>query len=633
MEHADERYFRWVSLALVTPAMLFPARVFFRGAWAAWRTRTLHMDVPIALALATGYVRGAVNTIADRGPIYFDGVAMLVFLLLVGRYLQQRAQRVAADSTEFLHALSPSTARVVEEGAERVVPAEALLPGMTLAVRPGDTVPADGVVTGGRSEIDLSLLTGEASPVAVAEGEPVWAGTVNRTAPLTVRVTRTGESSRLGLILAEVEAGGRRRAPVVATADRLAGVFVAAVLVLAAITFVMWQGVSSERALDHAIALLIVTCPCALALATPLAVSVAIGRAARSGILVKGGDALETLARPGLMVLDKTGTLTEGRTTLVVWDGPEWVRPMVLALERHATHPVADGFRAAWPELAPLETSEVHVTAGGGITGIVAGRRVVVGSPAFVAAAIGAAGSSRPPGRDPSADPHAPTADTDLPLTPVWVAVEGARVARAGFGDPVRPDARAALDALRARGWKLALLSGDHPEVVARVGARLGFAADAIEGGATPERKRAAIEAALARGPVVMVGDGVNDAAAVACATVGIGVRGGAEACLAAADVFLARPGLAPLTRLVEGSERTLGVIRRNITFSLVYNLAGAALAMSGHIDPLLAAFLMPASSLTVVLASWRGRTFDPPAADEAWSTSGSAVRAVDVLA
>ncbi|HUK65165.1 MAG TPA: HAD-IC family P-type ATPase, partial [Dongiaceae bacterium] len=288
------------------------------------------------------------------------------------------------------------------------------------------------------------------------------------------------------------------------------------------------------------------------------------------------------------------------------------VRPLVLALERHATHPVADGFRAAWPDLVPPDASDVRSTAGGGLTGTVAGRRVTVGSPAFVTATIGATEPEHVTERAPE------TGQAGPPLTPVWIAVDGTRVARAGFGDPIRPDARAALDALRARGWRLALLSGDHPGVVAEVGRALGFAADAIEGGATPERKLASIERALAGGPVVMVGDGVNDAAAVARATVGIGVRGGAEACLAAADVFLAHPGLAPLTCLVEGSGRTLGVIRRSIAFSLVYNLVGAALAIGGHIDPLLAAFLMPASSLTVVLASWRGRTFDPPTADHA---------------
>jgi Cu2+-exporting ATPase len=603
MAHADERYLRWMSLVLTTPAVLFPGRVFFRGAWAALRMRTLHMDVPIALALAIGYARGAVNTVTDRGPIYFDGVAMLIFLLLVGRFLQQRAQRSAADAAEFLHALSPAHARVIEDGRERVLPAAALLPGMRLSLRPGDTVAADGVVTGGRSEMDVAWLTGESRPAVVSEGDPVWAGTTNRSSPLTVRVTGSGEATRLARMLAEVERGGRRRAPVVATADRLAGGFVAVVLVLASLTWAYWTFGPQRMpasALDHAIALLIVTCPCALALATPLAVSVAIGRAARSALLIKGGDALESLARGGTLYLDKTGTVTEGRTSLERWDGPDWARPLVLALEHHASHPVADGFRAAWDGLEAPEAREVTMTPGGGIAGVVGERRVAVGSPGFVRAHLESQDASDDGG------------DTRV-LTPVWVAVDGRLVARAGFGDRVRADARTAIDAMRARGWRVALLSGDHPDLVAHVGRELGFAAEDVEGGAGPERKCQVIEAAAACGTVVMAGDGINDAAAIARATVGIGVRGGAEACLAAADVFVARPGLAALEELVAGSERTLGVIRRNIAFSLVYNTVGAVLAMSGRIDPLLAAILMPLSSLTVVLASWHGRTFDTP--------------------
>ncbi len=601
MEPQYERYFRWISLVLTAPALVGPGSLFFRGAWASLRTRTLHMDLPIALALGAAFLRGAVNTLAtEHGPIYFDGVTALIFLLLVGRFLQLRAQRAATDSAELLYALSPSAARVLlEDGGVKEVPTEALLPGMTLEVRTGDTIAADGTVLEGRSELDVSLLTGESRPVAVEPGARVFAGTLNVSGPLRVRVEEAGESSRLGRILREVEAGGRRRAPVVRLADRLAGGFVAVVLALAAGTGLVWLRLDPSRALDNAIALLIVTCPCALGLATPLAVTVAIGRAARAGILVKGGDALEVMARPARLFLDKTGTVTEGRTTLARWEGPEGVRPLVLALERHSTHPLAAGFAAAWPEVLVPEARDVVHTPGGGIEGEVEGRRVAVGSPAFVRARAGDGAGA------PEAVPG---------LTPVLVAVDGRVVARAGFGDPVRADARGAIAALRARGWKPHLLSGDDPALVAAVGKELGFAPQDCRGGVSPEAKLATIEAAARRHPTVMVGDGVNDAAAIARATVGVGVRGGAEACLAAADVFLARPGLAPLVELVEGAGRTLAVIRRNVAFSLAYNVVGAALAMAGVINPLIAAVLMPASSLTVVLASWLGRTFERPA-------------------
>jgi Cu2+-exporting ATPase len=600
MERGMERYLRWVSLLLVTPAMVWPARVFFRGAWQALRNRTLHMDVPVALALAAGYLRGAINTLADAGPIYFDGVATLIFLLLVGRFLQQRAQRAAADSAELLHALTPAVARVREGGDVRETPVEALLPGMVLELRPGDTLAADGRVIEGRSELDRSLLTGETRPEPVAPGTRVFAGTVNRGAPLAVRVERAGEESRVGRLMREVERAAARRAPVVRLADRLSGPFVGTVLALAVLTFALWARTDASAALDHAIALLVVTCPCALALATPLAVTVAIGQAARRGILVKGGDALETLARPALLLLDKTGTLTEGRATLARWDGPDEARALVLALERHAQHPVARGFREAWPEVAVPEAVGLVHTPGGGLEAMVEGRRVVVGAPAFVSARIGGA----PPAPGPSDE------GPDTALTPVWVAVDGRVAGRAAFGDPLRADATAALVALRARGFRTRILSGDDPSVVARVAAALGFAPGEARGGVSPERKLAAVEAAVARGPVIMVGDGVNDAAAIARASVGVGMRGGAEACLAAADVFLAREGVAPLAELARGARRAMDVIRLNVAISIAYNLAGAALAVSGRIDPLIAAILMPWSSLTVVLISWRARSF-----------------------
>ena len=605
MEPEFERTFRWVSLALTTPAVFGPGWLFFRGAWAALRTRTLHMDLPVALALGAGYVRGAVNTVASaHGPIYFDGVTLLIFLLLVGRFLQQRAQRAATDSAELMASLSPATARVRVDGAVQEVPAEALLPGMLLEVLPGDTLAADGTVLEGRSEVDLSLLTGESRPVAVGPGERVYAGTLNRRSTLEVKVEEAGETTRLGRILQEVEAAALRRAPVVRLADRLAGGFVAAVLVLALVTGLAWLFIDRSRALDNAIALLIVTCPCALGLATPLAVTVAIGRAARAGILVKGGDALEALGRPGRLVLDKTGTVTEGRTTLVVWEGPEEVKSLVAALERDSTHPLAAGFAAAWPGLAQPEASGVAHTIGGGVEGEVEGHRVAVGSPAFVR------GRARE-GRAGAQDGPVGGAPGDAALTPVLIAVDGEIVASAAFGDPVRADAATALTALRAQGWRPELLSGDDPRVVGAVGDALGFPAAACRGGAGPEDKLRFIEEAALEGPVVMVGDGVNDAAAVARATVGVGMHGGAEACLSSADVFLSRPGLAGLVTLTTGASRTLRVIRRNIVFSLAYNLVGASLAMTGVINPLIAAVLMPASSLTVILASWLSHTFE----------------------
>ncbi len=621
MEHVYARFFRWVSLALATPALIWPGRVFFRGAFGALRTRTLHMDLPIAIALLAGYARGAVNTIADSGPVYFDGVTMLVFLLLVGRFLQQRAQRTATDATELLHALVPSTARVVKTeslpapgapaaayealpaAAVASLPLAALLPGMVVEVRDGETVPADGDIIAGASNIDLSLLTGESKPERAGPGMRAFAGTVSRGARLWIRVEEAGEASRLGQLMREVESASRERAPVVQLADRMAGAFVAIVLGLAVLTALVWWRHDAAAAMDHAIALLIVTCPCALALATPLALSVAIGRAARAGMLIRGGGALERLAGRGTFVLDKTGTVTEGRTRLATWKGADEVRPLVLALEAHSTHPVAEGFRAAWPDVAAAAAHDVHVVAGAGVEGRVDGRIVRVGAPAWV---VGAA-----TGADAAGDGAAAAGEDDAALTPVHVAVDGRVVARAAFGDRLRADSREVVRRLRAEGNQVRLLSGDDPRVAASVAHALGLDPAAAEGAATPERKLAAVRAAAARGPVFMVGDGINDAAAIAAASVGIGVSGGAEASLAAADVYLTTPGLGGLPRLVAGARRTLRVIHRNVAFSLVYNLAGASLAMAGVLHPLIAAVMMPASSITVVLASWWSRTFE----------------------
>jgi Cu2+-exporting ATPase len=403
----------------------------------------------------------------------------------------------------------------------------------------------------------------------------------------------------VGRILRQVEESASRRAPVVESANRLAGWFVGTVLVVALATFVIWQSIDPARAADNAIALLIVTCPCALALSTPLAVSVAIGRAARAGIFVKGGDAIERLARPGTLVLDKTGTITAGRMALVEWDGPDWVRPLVLSLERGSSHPIAAAFRQAFDGSDAPRADEAHHVVGGGIIGIVDGHRVVVGSPAFVAAQA----STMP----------AVASGGEGVLTPVWVAVDGEVVARAGIGDPVRDTAADAIRDLVRRGWEVRILSGDATPVVSRVAAAVGVAPSDAVGGASPEDKVEEVERQRSRAggrPVVMVGDGINDAAAIAAASVGVGVHGGAEACLSVADVFLSREGLRPLVNLVDGAARTMRVIRRNIAFSIFYNVVGTALAVTGVLTPLIAAVLMPASSLTVVLSSWRSRTF-----------------------
>jgi Cu2+-exporting ATPase len=333
-------------------------------------------------------------------------------------------------------------------------------------------------------------------------------------------------------------------------------------------------------------------------MATPLSVTVALGRAARCGIFIRGGDALELLAKPSRLLLDKTGTITRGESALVEWTGPSWARPLVLAAEAGSRHPAADAFRRAWHDVAyPTASRSEHVH-GGGVRARVGEHDVVVGSPQFVRAAL----------RTPAPVPLDPRHTV---LTPVWVAVDGVLTGRAGLGDPVREDAAAAVAGLTRRGWRVSMLSGDAAPVAQRVAADVGIDAADVVSGASPEAKLRAVEAARSEGHVVMVGDGVNDAAAIAAASVGIGVHGGAEAALATADVYLTHPGLAPVVELVDGARRTMRIVRRNIAISLVYNAVGVALAMTGTISPLIAAVMMPLSSLSVVAGAWYGNSFD----------------------
>jgi Cu2+-exporting ATPase len=593
--------FRWVSLGLTLPSVLWCAQVFYRGAWGALKTRTLHMDVPISIGILAAFGWGVVNTIRNNGEVYFDSVTVLIFFLLIGRWVQRRQQRRAARATELLFSLAPSTARVVDDNGIREMPAAALKPGMVMELRAGDSAPADGVVLTGESTMDLSLLTGESRPVAVAAGDPIHAGTTSLSGRLEVEIRSAGADTRLGRILRLVEEGAQRRAPVVLLADRISGWFVLTVLGLALITVAVWLRIDPAQAVENAVALLIVSCPCALGLATPLAVSAAVGHAARTGILIKGGDALESLARPARMILDKTGTLTEGRLAVVRWHGTEAVRRIVASAESHSTHPVAmaltDGVETAG---VPIPT-DVEQHPGRGLTALTDGNDLLVGAPAFAEERVGELSDA--------VTSKIRTAIDDG-LTPIVIVLGGEVEAVAALGDPVRADTADALAAIKARGWQIEVLSGDHPGTVRALLQRLHLDPSSGRGGAVPEDKVERVRQAADQGPVVMVGDGVNDAAALAAATVGIGVHGGAEAALAAADIYLGTPGLEPLVRLLDGSRRTLGVIRRNLIFSLSYNAVAVTLAMLGLMHPLVAAILMPASSITVVVSSYRAKTF-----------------------
>ena len=589
---------RLASCIVGLVAILGPGRVFFSGAWAAARARVPHMDLPIALGLGAGAIAGVWHTLRGTGEIYFDTLSVLVFLLLLGRWIQYRQQRGAASSVSLLARMTPRVAHRVVDGAVVDVPSEVIQPGDTVEVRATETFPADGRVLAGATTVDQSLLTGESRPVAIGPDDAATAGALNLSAAVRVLVEATGTDTRIGKVLHMVEHAANDRPRLVALADRIGARFVVAVVLLATATGLAWATVAPGLALDRAITLLIVACPCALALATPLTLAVAVGRAARRRILIKGADVLERLAEPGTMWLDKTGTLTEGHARVLGAEGPAWVRPLVAALERQSAHPAAIALAEALGDdtTVQLRVVDVEQSAGGGIRGTVDGHDVAVGNEAFVRHAAGPIDASLQ---------AAAARFVAVGGSPAYVAVDRAVQMVAAVGDRIRDDAKPTVDALRARGFEVGILSGDHPDIVAAVGARLGLDPVRCHGGLTPQDKVGYVRAT--EGTVVMVGDGVNDSAALAAADVSIATRDGAEASLRAASVYLGTPGLTGVLELLSLSHRALRTIRRTFAVSLAYNVVCVGLAMAGAITPLWAAVLMPLSSLSVVATAIAG--------------------------
>ncbi len=599
MTRADATFFRWASMFVAVPGLGYAATPMFRTAIGALRAHRLHLDLPLSIGIVAGLGWGALNVLRGAGEIYFDSLAMLVFLLLVARWVVLRHQRRASTAAELLLALTPSRARRMDGKVVVEVSIEAIVPGDRLQVLVGEVIPVDGMVVAGSSALDVGLLTGESRPSEVTVGDAVAAGTVNLAAPVEVVATAVGETTRVGKLVANIEALSARKAPIERLVDQVAGTFVKVVTLAALVTFLAWSAiVSVATGAENAMALLIVTCPCALALATPLAVTVALGRAARRGVLIKGADALERLATPGTMFVDKTGTLTAGKLGVVSWRGDLDAAALAVAVESGSAHPIARALRTY--ATSPHTATQIEEELGRGIAGTVAGIRVVVGAPPWVRARA-------------SAHPIIEGWIAELAErgeTPIVIAVDGRAVAVAGLADPVRPDARQALDRLVGFGWRVELLSGDDARVARCVGATLGIGAERCHGGADPEAKVAHVAAAKRLGPVVMVGDGVNDAAAMAAATAGIAVSGAAEIAIETADVYLRSPSIGDIAATVCGATATLETIRRNLRLSLIYNLTAGALAISGVIHPLIAALVMPLSSLTVLASSLRSRAF-----------------------
>jgi Cu2+-exporting ATPase len=583
------RFFEWVSLGLCVPQVTYGAWPFYRGAISGLRAGVAPLDLPIALGLIGGFGASVVATVTGHGAVYYDSVAALVFLLLGGRYLQQRGQASALRGSDLVDCLAPSFAWRRAGADWAPVPTAHLAAGDRVRVRAGEVVPVDGEVVEGDTRVDESALTGESVPVRAVPGAHVFAGTRNVAADIVVATEATGADTRVGRLVTRIEASDAQRAPLVRQADRIAGWFVLAVIVMAGVGGVVWWHVDRKRVFDVVVSLLVVSCPCALGLATPLALAVARGRAARAGLIIRSTAALERLARVRAVVLDKTGTLTEGRLRVESADVDAALAPAIVALEARATHPLARALVAWGPAPHPGEVTDFAEHPGRGVEGTVGSRRLAVGSPSWLAPAGEVAERA--------------AAAAGRGHTPIAVAVDGAPAGLIVVADRPRPEAPLVVAALRRLGLDLKLRSGDHPAVVADVAARLGL--DDAVGAASPERKAEDVRGV----PTAMVGDGLNDAPALRAADVGVAVAGGAEAALRVADVY-ARGGLAAVPALFTGARRTLAAVRRNLLFSLAYNATFATLALTGHITPLAAALLMPASSLTVVAASLLARTF-----------------------
>lgn len=604
---------RAYSAALGVLALAWPGRVFFTGAYAAIRTRSPHLDIPVALALLVGGAWGTLNTVRGVGEIYFDSLTILVFLLLVGRFVQHRQQRRAADAVELLLTLTPSTVRLVR-GEEVVTrPIHAAQVGDIAEVLAGQTIPTDGEVLTGVSRVDNALLTGESAPASVVVGDAVFAGATNLNSPIRVRITAAGEQTRIGQLVRLVAEASALKPELVQFADRVAGRFVIVVSLLAVGTGVLWAFIDPSHAVEHATALLIVTCPCALGLATPLVFSATLGRLAKRGVLVKGGSALERLAHAGRVFVDKTGTLTTGSLQLRGWVGPESLQPLVAAIESGATHPIArvlaESLHAANPSSGDGHRAEaIEQIDGLGVVGSVGGRRLVVGSDKLMA--------SREI-RVPEDFRAWAKAQAECGSTPVMIAESGVVVAGASVSGDLRPEAPAMVGRLEAMGLGVSMLTGDRAEAAAAVADRVGIAPERVLASATPESKLAQIGKAQnkrgASGGVVMVGDGVNDAGALAAADVGIAVAGGAEASMQAADMYVKDQSLLAIPLAISAARGAVRRVRVCLVVSLAYNAVAASLAIAGLIHPLLAAVLMPASSLTVLAIA---------AARPAWDSS-----------
>jgi Cu2+-exporting ATPase len=583
-----ERFLRLVSFLVTTPVVFYSARPFFAGAVRGLRARRPGMDVPVSIAIGSAYVASVYATYTNGPAVWYDSVTMFVFCLTVARYLEMRARHRSIDRSSALASLLPNTATRLDGAERQQVPVTQLAAGDVAVIRAGESFPADGTVTAGQTSVDESMLTGESKPQPKIVGDSVMAGSVNIDGIVEMRVDVTGTDTTLGTIGRLSERARYARPAFVQLADRVASYIVIAILVIAAAVAYGWYLADPERAFVITLSVLVVTCPCALALATPAAFAAAGSRLSDLHLLVTNGNAIETLSRATHVVFDKTGTLTRGMPEVVetVVHDPDFEERYCLqlaaALEIASTHPIA---RAFTHYESGIEASGLEVIVGAGVEGEADGRHWKLGNAAFV--------------------PGADTASHDDDATRVFLGTGGRLVATFTVADTLRSDSSNTLKILKKMGLSTSLVSGDGEAPVARAAAALGIS-DA-RSRCTPDDKLQRIHELQQQGEVVvMVGDGINDAPVLAGADVSIAPSHAASLAQSSADVLMLGDNLRPIVTLMLAARRTMRIVRQNLAWAIVYNLSAVPLAAAGFVPPWLAAIGMSTSSLVVVLNALR---------------------------
>ncbi len=617
---------RWLQFALTTPVVFWAGWPFLvRGARSV-RTGHYNMFTLIALGVTAAYFYSAAAMFApgwfpstmQMGGVglYFEAAAVIVVLVLVGQVLELRARARTSGALRALLKLAPATARLVEHGHEREVPLASVEAGAILRVRPGEKVPVDGVLLEGRSAVDESMLTGEPMPVSKASGDRVTGGTINGTGTFTLRAEHVGSETLLARIVQMVANAQRSRAPIQSLADRVAGWFVPAVLVISVLTAALWFFLGPEPRLAHAlvnaVAVLIIACPCALGLATPMSIMVGIGRGAQAGVLVKDAEAMERLEKVDTIVVDKTGTLTEGKPRLVSCRASGALAEndllaLAAAVEQASEHPIAAAVVAAakergltWPAATDFDSAT-----GEGVRARVEGREVLIGQPGFLRGR-GVTGLDPLVAEAEAAQKQAQTV--------VFAAVDGVAAGFLAVADPIKESTPAALEALRALGLQIIMLTGDHQFTAAQLAGKLGI--QKFVAGVSPAHKHDEIQKLRAQGArVAMVGDGINDAPALAAADVGIAMGTGTDVAMESAGLTLLRGDLRGIVRAVRLSRALLRNIRQNLLFAFLYNAIGIPLAAGALypafgllLSPIVAGAAMSLSSVSVIANALRLR-------------------------